>query len=685
MNEHFINVKVDREERPDVDRMYMEFLQASTGGGGWPMSVWLTPDLHPFFAGTYYPPGQFRLILSKLSEVWEDDQEKCIESGKNVIEQMKSTADIAPEGTSISISKSVEALYTTLAKTFDTKNGGFGSAPKFPTPSQTMHFLARYASLGPPLPPDSSSATKEKEGEREKGEKGEEGDAVKKAEVARDMAVTTLIKIYNGGIRDVVGGGFARYSVDDHWHVPHFEKMLYDQAQLLTSALEISLLLPPSSPDRRILQTMAQDTITYVSRDLLNPQGAFYSAEDADSFPTFDDTKKKEKKTKEGAFYVWTAQDIDRVLGEDKEVFKYHFGVRWDGNCDPRHDIQGELTGQNVLFTAHTIEETAKKFVLSEDEVQSTLKQSLTKLKEVRDRERPRPHLDDKILTCWNGLMISGLSKASEWLDDQAVASQALELAKNATAFIRKHLYDEESGKLYRSYREGVGPIGQADDYAFLIQGLLDLYEASGMEEYVSWAIKLQEKQDELFYDTENGGGYFVSAPDDHILVRWKYSQDGAEPSAISISSYNLHRLSHLAEDRYTEYIAKAEGIIKSNSQLLSAAPRGLGTLVSSGYVAKKGYRQFIVVGDPAHPKTQEFICEIRRQFMPGRVLIHLDPKNPPLGLAKVNGTVRSLVGDDGSALPDEVKPNVRICENFRCGLPIYDVDELKKVLEESS
>ncbi|OCH88385.1 hypothetical protein OBBRIDRAFT_734556 [Obba rivulosa] len=653
MNEHYVNIKVDREERPDVDRLYMTFLQATTGGGGWPMSVWLTPDLHPFFAGTYFPPGQFRQVLLKLAEVWSGDPGRCVEVGKSVIEQLRAASNISSSSSIPDISAVATSIYRRLEKRYDSRYGGFSGAPKFPQPSQTTHFLARYAAL------NMHDTAKRKE-----------------AEVARDMAVDTMIKIYNGGIRDVVGGGFSRYSVDERWHVPHFEKMLYDEGQLLSSAIELSQLLPQTALERTILQMMAADIVSYVARNLRSPEGGFYSAEDADSLPSSDSTVKKE-----GAFYVWTAQLLDELLGEDAEAFKYHFGVEENGNCDPSHDVQGELRGQNVLYMAHTSEETAKKFGRSVEKIEQLLKRSLVKLKEYRDKERPRPHLDDKILTCWNGLMISGLSKASEALDESInLSPNPLQLAEESAAFIRQKSYDESSGELRRSYREGPGPTGQADDYAFLIQGLLDLYEASGKEEYVSWAIRLQEKQDELFWDCE-GSGYFSSAPDPHILVRMKDPQDGAEPSAQSVSFYNLQRLSHFAEDRHAAYQEKARGILEADAQVLGQAPYALATMVGGMLAAEKGLKQ-LVVTEPSAAEAAPFLKVIRSRFIPHRVLIHLDPAHPPRKLAKENATLRALIVDveknvDGKA----ARPSVRICENFTCGLPIEDVAEVEKVL----
>ncbi|KAI0707578.1 hypothetical protein C8T65DRAFT_740356 [Cerioporus squamosus] len=658
MNEHYVNIKVDREERPDVDRLYMTFLQATNGGGGWPMSVWLTPDLHPFFAGTYFPKGTFRQVLMKLAEVWERDPNRCVESGKQVIDMLRESSNTAPDR-NVTVGPLASKIFERLCKRFDAVHGGFGGAPKFPSPAQTLHFLSRYAEYHLS---DPNASTQDKQD----------------AEKARDMAVFTLTKIYNGGIRDVVGGGFSRYSVDEHWHVPHFEKMLYDEAQLLSSALELYQLLPGSSRDKTTLEHMAKDIVSYVARDLTSPEGGFYSAEDADSLPSKDSPVKKE-----GAFYVWTAKQLDELLGNNAEMFKYHFGVKEQGNCDPSHDIQGELKGQNVLFTAHTPEETAEKFGKSVEEVQKTLSDNLATLREYREKHRPRPHLDDKILTCWNGLMISGLSRAYEVLSaDRDIASNALKLAEGSSAFIRTQLFDEKTGELRRSYREGQGPTGQADDYAFFIQGLLDLYEASAKEEYLIWAIGLQKTQDELFYDSE-GGGYFASAPDPHILIRMKDAQDGAEPSAVSITLFNLQRLAHFAEDKHTEYNEKAQSIIASNGQLLKQAPYALATMVSAALMADKGYMQFIHTASKQDGASEGALLKlIRSTFIPNRVLIHLDQANRPRKLAELNASLRSLDAELDKKGPGvEVKENVRICENFTCGLPIEDAEELKKRL----
>ncbi|KZT07968.1 uncharacterized protein LAESUDRAFT_698029 [Laetiporus sulphureus 93-53] len=684
INEHYVNVKVDREERPDVDRLYMTFLQASTGGGGWPMSVWLTPELEPFFAGTYFPPGKFRQVLSKLAEVWEDDPDRCRNAGKQVIKQLKESSESSPSAAhssvaAIAVPKLAAAVYTRLARRFDEQHGGFGGAPKFPQVGGTLGFLVRYAALNMR---EGTSASAESPDEVLAHLDAEAEEGLEEApQKARNMAAKALVEIWKGGIHDHVGGGVARYSVDGRWHVPHCEKMLYDQAQLLAVSVETALLFPPSDTDssseRQTLLALARSILRYLSV-LQSEEGGFCSAEDADSFPTFESKTKKE-----GAFYTWTAKDIKDVLGqEDSKVFAYAYGVKEDGNCESDSDAHGELKDHNVLYLAHSAEETATELGMPAEEVGVVIERSLSKLKEWREKNRPRPHLDDKAVTGWNGLMISGLAKAAEVFQGEEAAS-ALKMAEDAAAFLRQHLYDETTGELARSWREGKGPKGQADDYAFLVQGLLDLYEASGKEKCVMWAVRLQETQDRLFYDKE-GGGYFASAPDEYVLVRMKDAQDGAEPSAVSVTLSNLQRLAHFAEDKHKEYTEKAQSILTSNGQLLEAAPFALATIVSAAMARQKGYKQLILTEHPAPNPASPFLQAIRARFIPNRVLMHFDPLSPPRALASVNATVKGLVEEIERKEEDDMgksKPNVKVCENFTCGLPITEVERLLAVL----
>ncbi|KZT68420.1 hypothetical protein DAEQUDRAFT_712033 [Daedalea quercina L-15889] len=708
MNENYINIKVDREERPDVDRLYMTFLQATTRSGGWPMSIWLTPELQPFFAGTYFPPGNFRQVLMKLAEVWQDDSERCRTAGKQFIEQLREEADTptsSPDVASLPIPSLAQKTYSRLARQFDGMHGGFGHAPKFPQVSTTTGFLARFAaaekrpssakaasstSAGEPPSAQESLGSLDAdshEGTELDGETGHYSAKVAGAQSdgvrAVEMAAFTIGKIYAGGVHDHVGGGVARYSVDEKWHVPHFEKMLYDQAQLLRTALELSLLLPSSDPQHASMLALARSILAYLPV-LTSPDGGFFSAEDADSLPTFESTEKRE-----GAFYTWTAAEIDKILGKTEgagvmkaaDVFKWAYGVEEGGNCDPRHDIQGELKGQNVLYLARAHEETARMFGISVTEVERVLQKSLSTLKEWREKNRPRPHLDDKVVAGWNGLMISGLALAAEVLPGEE-GLQAMRMAEGAAVFLREKMYDPEAAELCRSWREGKGPRGVAEDYAFLIQGLLDLYEASGQEEYALWAIHLQEKQDELFFD-KDGGGYYTAAPDPHILIRMKDAQDGAEPSAASVTLANLYRLAHIAEDYHTEFGEKAGSILRSNAQLLEYAPFALGAMLANAVVHERGYVQMIVTEHPAASPESPILKAVRRRFMPHRVLIHFDPASPPRELAKANGTLRCLVEDvDKKVVATDAQPNVRVCRNLTCSLPIHNITEVEGVLE---
>ncbi len=381
LNEFFVPVKVDREERPDVDRVYMLFVQASTGSGGWPMSVWLTPDARPFYGGTYFPPDNrygrpgFRAVLESLARSWRGDRARIEQTSNQVVEQLRQyslagghesasgaepVGGLGPEDGR----KALDSAYFTLRRSFDSKLGGFGGAPKFPRPS-IHNFLLRYF-------------------------------AAQKSEEALDMVLATLGAMSRGGMCDQLGGGYHRYSVDEHWFVPHFEKMLYDQAQLAVSFLEAFQITREP-----VLADAARDIFTYVLRDLAAPEGGLYSAEDADSL--IDPVHSHEKG--EGAFYIWTAAELRGALGErDAAVFAYRFGVQEVGNVD--EDPHGEFTGRNILYQAHTVRDTAVHAGLSEDQCQEILERARVILMEIRSR-RPRPHLDDKILTGWNSMMIS--------------------------------------------------------------------------------------------------------------------------------------------------------------------------------------------------------------------------------------------------------------------------------------
>jgi uncharacterized protein YyaL (SSP411 family) len=422
MNRQFVNIKVDREERPDVDRVYMTFVQATTGGGGWPMSVWLTPDLKPFVGGTYFPPddryGQpgFKKVLERIATAWKENHEKIVEQGGKIVTALRES-QAGAAGESKIDAKILDAAHEQIARSYDPKEGGFGNAPKFPRPV-TLNFLSRVYARDP------------------KSEVGKH---------ALEIDLLTLRKMAAGGMHDHIGGGFHRYSVDRYWHVPHFEKMLYDQAQLAVAYLDAFQI----AQDRQY-ESVARDILDYVARDMASKEGGFFSAEDADSAVVAGIGDSGHSGTAEGAFYVWTRKEIDSALGDAAEIFNFHYGVQSHGNAPEGSDPQDEFRGKNILIQRHTVAETAQHFRKPQDAVRELLSQSREKLFAIRNK-RPRPHLDDKILAAWNGLMISAYARAAQVLDEP----HYLEIGARAANFIRKQLWDASRRILYRNYREG--------------------------------------------------------------------------------------------------------------------------------------------------------------------------------------------------------------------------------------
>src|SRR5438094_2321840 len=506
MNREFVSIKVDREERPDVDRVYMTFVQATTGGGGWPMSVWLTPDLKPFVGGTYFPPvdryGQpgFTKVLERIAAAWKQGHEKIAEQGSKIVEALRESQNAQPEAAAKIDNQLFQTAYEQLSRSFDDKEGGFGTAPKFPRPvalNFLTRFYARTVGQAHRLPGQSDTAS------------ADHGKHV------LEMDLVTLRKMAAGGMHDHLAGGFHRYSVDRYWHVPHFEKMLYDQAQLALAYLDAFQI----TQDRQFA-SVARDILDYVARDMTSKEGGYFSAEDADSL--FEHGKPEHG---EGAFYIWTKNEIDTALGNAAEIFDFHYGVQSHGNAPEGSDPQDEFRGKNILIERHTIAETAQHFQKPEDAVRDLLRQSREKLFSIRSK-RPRPHLDDKIIAAWNGLMISAYARAAQILDEPRYVKSAT----LATNFVRAHLWDDSKKTLYRSYREGRGRVeGFADDYAFVIHGLLDLYEASFDIEWLKFAIELQEPQDRLFFDGKNGGYFSTSGKDESVVLRMKDDNDSAE------------------------------------------------------------------------------------------------------------------------------------------------------------
>ena len=618
MNRWFVSIKIDREERPDIDRIYMTYVQATTGSGGWPMSVWLTPDLHPFVGGTYFPPDNrygrpgFLLILQRIADAWKNDRDRIIESSRGVMQQLQEAGASSVKGQDHIDPAFMDSAFQQFRRSFDTKLGGFGDAPKFPRPS-VHNFLLRYW---------------KRTGNEE----------------ALDMVATTLIAMEKGGMNDQLGGGFHRYSVDAYWFVPHFEKMLYDQAQLVSSYIEAFQIT--GDP---VLAGTACRTLDYVLRDMTSPEGGFYSAEDADSAP---DPESREKR--EGAFYVWSWNEILSLLGEPRaNCFAFRYGVAPDGNVS--NDPHGEFIGRNILFQAHTIEQTARQFNLPEQEMESELNECARILFEARVR-RPRPHLDDKILTAWNGLMISAFSKAGAVLERDDYVSAA----ENAASMILGKVRDAE-GNLMRRYRDGAAAIpGMLDDYAFFIQALLDLYEVTGDFARIEEAVSLAERQSTLFEDREAGGFFASSHEDASRLMRVKDDYDGAEPSGNSISLMNLLRL-HRITGR-DGFLGSARKLLSYFEHRLASAPFGMPQMLCAAEFDIAPPREIVIAGE-LDPQMSHLLW---REFDPNRVVLYASSR-----LVNWQPQVAEMRG-----------PAVYVCQNFACQSPARNAEDLEPLLK---
>jgi uncharacterized protein len=682
MNREFVNIKVDREERPDVDRVYMTFVQATTGGGGWPMSVWLTPDLKPFVGGTYFPPedryGQpgFKNVLERIATAWKENHDKIVEQSTNIVAALRESQS-APKafGEGEVGAAILDAAYKQLDRSYDPKEGGFGNAPKFPRPV-TLNFLTRFYARDP------------------KSESGKQ---------ALEMTLFTLRKMASGGMHDHIGGGFHRYSVDRYWHVPHFEKMLYDQAQLAVAYLDAYQILgdahlnPPGrdrdraerreadakAPLRVEFKAVARDILDYVARDMTSKEGGFYSAEDADSpvpIAVVSDPRVESpepdagahraplQKTAEGAFYIWTKKEIDAALGDAAEIFDFHYGVQAHGNAPEGSDPHDEFRGKNILIKRRTNAETAQRFKKSEDEIAKSLAQSREKLFAVRSK-RLRPHLDDKIIAAWNGLMISAYARAAQVLDEP----RYLEIATRATNFLRQNLYDSSRKVLYRNYREGRSDIEAfADDYAFVIRGLLDLYEASFDVECLKFATQLQETQDQLFFDEKNGGYFSTSGKDESVFLRMKDDNDGAEPAASSVAALNLLRLSQLLDDQ--KMAERPRKTIDAFAATLAHFPSAMPQmLVALDYSLSKP-RQIVIAGKKDAPETKALLKEVYRHFLPKTVLLLADGSEGQKYLGERNEAIRAMS-------PVAGKSAAYVCENFTCKAPVTDSTTLRELL----
>ncbi|MCJ1433867.1 hypothetical protein MMC27_003232 [Xylographa pallens] len=676
LNSSFIPIKIDREERPDIDAIYMNYVQATTGSGGWPLNVFLTPDLEPVFGGTYWSgpnssmatvgdSAPFIEILEKLRDVWQTQEEKCRSNAKQITKELKEFAEegihghqlgekVEGEGLEIEL---LEEAYQNFEMQYDKINGGLGLPPKFPTPVK-LSFLLRLGQW--------HDAVKDIVGEEE-------------CNNAATMAINTLRKMARGGIRDQIGYGFARYSVTDDWSLPHFEKMLYDQAQLLDVYLDAFLL----THDPEMLGAVC-DIATYLtSPPIAAPHGGFFSAEDADSYPTHTDQEKRE-----GAYYVWTLKELQSVLGErHADVCAHFYGVQADGNVAPEHDPHDDFISQNVLQIASTPSALAKKLGMAEETIVSTLRASRRKLREHRERDRPRPALDDKIVVAWNGLAIGALARASAVLQDidPAKAHACRAAACKAVAFIEAELFDAGTGRLWRIYRHGRGDTpGFVDDYAFLIQGLIELYEATFQEDYLRFADTLQATQLSLFL-APTGGFYTNPSPSPSLtptdlLLRLKPGMDAAEPSPNGTSAFNLHRLASLLADE--RYARAARDTVRAFEAEVEQWPFTFPGMLGSVVLGRLGVGGVVIVGGERNesnepgkstnelgashelgasdsPRIQTLLRTLRGELRPARTVVRLRGEGG--WLRGRNGLLRDVKGGEGE------EGRMLVCEGGVC------------------
>ena len=646
MNQNFVCIKIDREERPDLDKIYITAVSALTGSAGWPLNVFLTPELKPFYGGTYFPPVtqsgmlSWTDLLKLISAAWKDPpkKKKLLASGYELSRIIANYLSWSSTHGPIDTNLPGNAL-NKFSERFDRQLGGFSPSPKFPSPS-IQNFLYAYYFYA-------------KNGDK----KDNSGPA------ALEMANVTLRAMATGGIYDQLGGGFHRYSTDVKWHVPHFEKMLYDNAQLIENYLDA--LLITRDP---FFEKVARETADYVLRDMTHPDGGFYSAEDADSIPPDSDENGAHKKKIEGAFYVWEHKEIHKVLGPEMgEIFSYHYGVDPQGNVE--YDPHGDFTGKNILFAAHSLDETADEFRKSKNDIDQMLKESRIKLLQVR-AARPRPHLDDKILTSWNGLMISALSRAYQVVED----GRYLTAARKAAEFIQKNLYHAETKVLYRRWRNGERKIvGMASDYAFLIQGLIDLYEADFDPGWLGWALELMDEQIKLFYDTDNGGFFMTrKGHDKKIDLRVKEDTDSVIPSAGSVAVLNALRLARITDSE--KYSTVVEQTLKSVLSRIGSQPDSAPELLVALIISRLKPVKVVIHGDRDGEDTHSMLRTVNSLFIPGKTIIFVD-----------NSEIRNELFLQFPFIPSVKKTDNKtmayVCMDKSCKPPVTDPEMVRRFL----
>jgi len=560
MNRNFINVKVDREERPDVDATYMAFVQATTGQGGWPTSVWLTPEGKPVVGGTYFPPEDkygragFRRLCSEIGTLWQQDRQRMQDSADNIMTHLREEADVEAVMQGLPDARIFGDFIDRCESMFDPQEGGWGNAPKFPRPVVPQLLLQLSERFGP---------------------QSDEGAA------CLQMVTRTLDAMQAGGMHDQLAGGFHRYSVDRYWHVPHYEKMLYDQGQLATLYLDAWQATGDDA-----YRATAEGIFRYVIDEMTDPTGAFHAAEDADSLPSPDASEKRE-----GAFWTWEAAEIYRLLdAKAAALISAAYGVQAEGNARPESDPHDELTGQNTLYRAIGEENLAAHFDMGIEEVRANLGHSRRILLAGR-RKRPLPHRDDKIVTAWNALVIAALAKGARVLD----RGDLLAAAEKATSFLRAHLWD--GSRLFRSFRgHNSGIPAFAADYAFLIAALIELHALEEGSVHLEWALQLQNAMDQAHWD-ESRSGYIMKAElggQPLLVIREDY--DGAEPSPGHVAAENLLKLAALLE--LPEFATRAEAILRAEARVAAKQTFAVPVLLAACDLRERGVMKFDLRGE---------------------------------------------------------------------------------------
>lgn len=620
MNEAFVSIKVDREERPDIDNIYMTVCQIILGRGGWPLNIIMTPGKKPFFAGTYIPKntrfnqiGMLELV-PRIKEIWKQQHEEVLDSAEKITSTIQ---EMIKESSGEGLGEEViEEVYEELLSSFDTEYGGFSGAPKFPTPHK-ISFLLRYwrRSRNPE---------------------------------ALHMAEYTLDKMRRGGIYDHLGSGFHRYSTDSMWLLPHFEKMLYDQA---LTAIAYTEAYQVTGKD--LYKETAEGILDYVLRDLTSPEGGFYCGEDADV------------EREEGKYYLWTLEEIRSILDpEDSELIIKMFNLREEGNFE--EEIRGRETGTNLFYMARSPGSLAAKMKIPVEEVEKKVKAAREKLLKAR-YERKRPSLDDKILTDWNGLMIAAFAKGYQVFGEQ----RYLKAAEKAADFILMALYSPGDGLLHR-YRDGVAGIsGTSDDYAFLIHGLLELYEAGFKMRYLKAAVSLNSELLECFWDPVNGGLYFTANDSEALIFRKKEFMDSAIPTGNSFEMLNLLRLSRIIADPGLE--ETADKLERAFSKQIMKAPSGYTQFLSAFDFRLGPSYEVIISGKAEASDTEQMLKELWSYFVPNKVLIFRPEREKP--------EITELAKYTEEQVPIEGKATAYVCQNYECQLPTTEIREMLRML----